>query len=307
MRFQSIDRLNYNWFGHEYCGENELYERWYYPNDNRYQYIIYTTYCRVENQCTPQVESEVEFVYNTNKSLRERIILWSPDLEYGSYWASSYFYNYNSNGFIREIDYYPYYTRDSLKSDLSAKIYLNYNKKFLLSKSIAYSFSHNGKDSTIAEKDTFEYNENDLLIENIGYYWDTTSGWIKNYKRIMSYDTNNSLSDSIIFIWNIKSNIWIENEKFIFCSSKHIINSLNEENIKPDLFIYPSPVKDNLYIETGTKYSKLVISGLDGKMIRNLNFRSTSSVINLEQLPPGMYILRIFDDKSIITRKFLKE
>ena len=80
--------------------------------------------------------------------------------------------------------------------------------------------------------------------------------------------------------------------------------SVNASNREKPRVIYPNPVKDKLRIDL-YKWSHYRIYTVDGKKI--LEGDVSNGVINVKTLGKGIYILKIDSDKSIYTRKFIKQ
>jgi hypothetical protein len=87
-------------------------------------------------------------------------------------------------------------------------------------------------------------------------------------------------------------------------------NGISSISNKPMVEIYPNPASDLLYVQHNTgKGNSLEILNLDGKKesISLKKDEETGIEINIQNLKPGMYLLRIVYDEGIITRKFVKE
>ena len=76
--------------------------------------------------------------------------------------------------------------------------------------------------------------------------------------------------------------------------------------IDDQIFIYPNPFKDNLYIKSEFKNRTVDIYSLTGKLIFHSN--ETPSKIDLSSLPNGMYILRLSNSSgNHVSKKLIKE
>ena len=83
------------------------------------------------------------------------------------------------------------------------------------------------------------------------------------------------------------------------------INEIKQE--KGFVKVYPNPTKDNLTIETNTnKEQRLEILNLFGQTIYT-TYIYKKSIINTSNYACGLYILKIYTDKEIVVRKFVKE
>lgn len=67
--------------------------------------------------------------------------------------------------------------------------------------------------------------------------------------------------------------------------------------VKSDIvLIYPNPVKDNITIES-IHGGSLKVYSLDGKILMNIDVKTSKEIVNLAELAPGNYLLE-FTDKS---------
>jgi len=82
------------------------------------------------------------------------------------------------------------------------------------------------------------------------------------------------------------------------------INCDTTENI---ISIYPNPTTDNLTIETNfNEEHRLEIINLLGQTIYT-TYIGRKSIINTSNFASGLYILKIYTDKEIVVKKFVKE
>ena len=92
-----------------------------------------------------------------------------------------------------------------------------------------------------------------------------------------------------------------------------VVNSINTQDVKSQISIYPNPVIDNLYVNVGvgTQDNVLVeIATLYGQKIATETFTpsvNASYRINVSDLSAGVYILKVqtADKQSAI--KFIKK
>lgn len=70
--------------------------------------------------------------------------------------------------------------------------------------------------------------------------------------------------------------------------------------------IYPNPVQDNLNIASDRLIDRIGIYSLDGKLIQSHKLNKSAAVINLQELPPGIYLISLHQSDNTQFRKFLK-
>lgn len=71
-----------------------------------------------------------------------------------------------------------------------------------------------------------------------------------------------------------------------------------------ELNVYPNPTSNQLILDTELKISEISIIDITGKMIitKNLNL----NIVNVANLPNGIYFIKIITDEKTITKKFVK-
>lgn len=86
-----------------------------------------------------------------------------------------------------------------------------------------------------------------------------------------------------------------------------ILNSVNDVRGISALNLYPNPAKDILYV-TGMNpaATSISVSDISGKIRLQKNIYSTDAIQDVSFLEPGIYFLRIFSAKEVITKKFVK-
>ncbi len=73
-----------------------------------------------------------------------------------------------------------------------------------------------------------------------------------------------------------------------------------------DLNIFPNPANDILQISSSERLDYVNIFSLEGRLILNKPFFNGNYFIDISQLEPGNYILRIAHNESFYTRKIVK-
>jgi hypothetical protein len=89
----------------------------------------------------------------------------------------------------------------------------------------------------------------------------------------------------------------------IGCSSNQL--GVDDEILHNSLKLYPNPVKNIFTIESkNLEISKVEIYSILGEKIKEVNSNFVS--ITTDKLPKGVYIIKIYSDKSSIIRKIIK-
>lgn len=79
-----------------------------------------------------------------------------------------------------------------------------------------------------------------------------------------------------------------------------------DEDYAMNLKLYPNPVKDVLYLECDN-IQQYDIYSLDGKLVKSAQTLETEAVINVGDLSSGIYMIRITNDKGVVTKRIIKE
>lgn len=74
-----------------------------------------------------------------------------------------------------------------------------------------------------------------------------------------------------------------------------------------DLTLYPNPVQNILNISMNQPITSIAIIGMDGRLYHKQNLNSKIIQINLNNLPKGVYVVRIQSGKTIQQKKFVKK
>lgn len=96
-----------------------------------------------------------------------------------------------------------------------------------------------------------------------------------------------------------------------FLQGKEGETSINEQTINADNFdVYPNPSSNMVYIKCkgNDKPIRIEIFGIMGCMVYSVQFNNNLLAVSLEQLNPGIYVLKlIFPDQNFITKKIIKK
>ncbi|NOQ75868.1 MAG: T9SS type A sorting domain-containing protein [Crocinitomix sp.] len=89
--------------------------------------------------------------------------------------------------------------------------------------------------------------------------------------------------------------------------------SLVEYSTENEIAIYPNPASNNVTISLGAisanelKQTKVVLSSISGKTIMTVNPQANTFSVDVEQFAKGVYLIHIFDENKIITKKLILE
>jgi hypothetical protein len=69
--------------------------------------------------------------------------------------------------------------------------------------------------------------------------------------------------------------------------------------------IYPNPAFDKISVQSNTSYNHFCIFNLYGQQILEGDLQTNE--INISELPKGLFILKLANDKEYVQVKFIKE
>ena len=85
-----------------------------------------------------------------------------------------------------------------------------------------------------------------------------------------------------------------------------VITGLNELSDNKNIYIYPNPVTDNIFIEAQQK-ATIEILNIQGQLIKTIAANSNKTNVDISALPSGVYIIEVKTEKGIAVKKFIKE
>jgi hypothetical protein len=90
-----------------------------------------------------------------------------------------------------------------------------------------------------------------------------------------------------------------------FASCDPCISGLDENNY--NLTVYPNPSHDIVTIQSDLNISEVAISTMNGKDIFVKKLNSNSALLNISNLPSGMYLINIYTEKGKIVKTMIKQ
>ena len=81
----------------------------------------------------------------------------------------------------------------------------------------------------------------------------------------------------------------------------------NVDQSKREFQIFPNPVKNILKLELNNLGPYIIeIISINGKILESINSNSKKVKINLESIESGVYLIRLYQDGKVTTKKFVK-
>ncbi len=114
-----------------------------------------------------------------------------------------------------------------------------------------------------------------------------------------------SLTDTILIGTHLQSYYYIDDVSVMRCSDVGVGETENANGLET----YPNPANATItinYKTTSKKYKLKIIDAL-GNEVMNKEYSTQANTININELPPGIYLIYINDEKKSLTKRFIKE
>jgi len=93
-----------------------------------------------------------------------------------------------------------------------------------------------------------------------------------------------------------------------FIASTPLASNANaiEENEEKEVNIYPNPTSGFITIEAPAHKSNLLLYALNGGLIKSIDLHNKKEVVCIEELPSGIYLLKLISDQEIYHQRIVK-
>jgi polyhydroxybutyrate depolymerase len=169
---------------------------------------------------------------------------------------------------------------------------------------MAFWSNHNDCTGTVIKENLPDINTQDQsTVEKYSYTLCKNDHTVLLYKIIggghtwpgaaLNIGTTNRDINANVEIWNFF-------KKYSLPQSSATLQT--EENVQ----VYPNPVYDKLYIHTEFPIQKTEIRAMNGATVAVFTHTQNFDVIDLEFLPPGLYMVQIQSEQKSLTKKLVK-
>jgi len=130
--------------------------------------------------------------------------------------------------------------------------------------------------------------------------------WENWYQKIYIYDENGNQTQRLYQNWDINSEEWVNSNKYNYYWSEFEISGIESVNYHK-VSVFPNPASDKLKIssEISLKNAIVNIYSISGKLIYNSTL-ADNSIININDLPAGVYIIKINSESINFVDKIIK-
>ena len=84
-----------------------------------------------------------------------------------------------------------------------------------------------------------------------------------------------------------------------------LYTGLEENQIQNNISLYPNPTKERVYINTSIPIKELTICNLLGQEIQKYNMTEKTSSIDISGLNEGVYFVKIYTEKVVLSKKIV--
>jgi hypothetical protein len=121
---------------------------------------------------------------------------------------------------------------------------------------------------------------------------DVSSLKVRSGYKVTLYSDDNFTGESMIFT---SSSNWIGedfNDKASSMKIESVMSALSSVNTNTDVEIYPNPASEYLMIKSHYEEKDLTMYNLSGAVVQQFNLISGENLIDLANLPTGMYFIK---------------
>ena len=275
--------------------------------------------------------------------VKEGLQIWTTDQKYGQY-NEQYRYERlaltEEDTIIDGKSYKKLYSFTEREFDIETATFVcgireNENKQVFVAsyhnqqEFLLYDFSLTEGDSILAESngeydlyfnvtdvDTIDYNgveRRKITLQFYNYAWVTWIEGIGNIEGLlMDWRSYTMAMDPMP---NVRLRCYEHNEEclysdFSFNESIYdcytpLYTGLEENETQNNILLYPNPAKERLYINTSIPIKQMTICNFLGQEIQKYNNLETTSSINISGLNEGVYFVKIYTEKVVLSKKIV--
>ena len=241
--------------------------------------------------------------YDTNRLQSDQFwYKWDSEMndwDFWYYWPTEY--NYDSNGNITEYN--------TWGPDFADRYVYTYDSIGNQTEQIWYKWDLEKKRFVANERFVYAYDANGNLTEIHEYGWDSENyDWVRSGRKDFTYSTDGNKAESIEYIWDKETNDWIIYSKTVYFRSE-LRTSISKNIIDLNYIVYPNPFTDytTIKLSDAVHTQKIELIDIHGRILRTIdNVISNSVTIHRENLPSGIYFIRIHSDKTYVKKVIIR-
>lgn len=153
----------------------------------------------------------------------------------------------------------------------------------------------------------FEYNQNSQPVLISIYFRDyETDKWYEQGRLKYTYNDDDNISCYQMYFYDDRLHDWVIGEQKLYFYSSLKSTASNCQASEMEVNIYPNPVKEAIYLSGHLlNNSKYIIHDYSGKSVSQGEI--TGNSIDVSNLRKGLYLIKIYNNKSQSINRFIKE
>lgn len=163
-----------------------------------------------------------------------------------------------------------------------------------------------GEEELVPEyKTESQYDENSAMLMTSNYYWNVGLAiWEGHEKFCFTHDNEGDQLTEIKYLWDESSVDWLLDQKGYYYRS--LLDGIDTPVAIPWI-TFPNPVQNsiNIQIQSSEKVNASIIS-MSGKVMMIFELSGMLNSVSMENLPKGVYFLRIEEGGHFSTKKIIK-
>ena len=191
----------------------------------------------------------------------------------------------------------------------SLNLFCQQDNVIVLDSAYHYYWDSDTNDWVNGNRSVSKYDANGNRAEAITYNWDTTTNsWVFDRRQVYSYDTNGNKTEYIRYRWDSNANNWVYFLKDVYYWSE-LTTSISNNITDLTYLVYPNPFTDFTTIKLIDTFQtqKIELIDIHGRTVRTINNVNSNSVTILrENLPSGIYFIKIHSDDTYVKKVIIK-
>ena len=171
-----------------------------------------------------------------------------------------------------------------------------------------YNWDSNSNNWVMYHRHVWEYDANGNETDYKCHFWNSQINDTSRYREVYSYDAYGNQTEHIWDNWDSVTNDWVFGSKWVYYWSE-LTTSISNNIIDLNYIVYPNPFTDYTTIELSdaVQTQKIELIDIHGRIVRTIdNVNSNSVNIHRDNLPSGIYFIRIHSDDTYVKKVIIK-
>ena len=246
------------------------------------------------------------YTYDTNGNNIQTI--WHTWINDTEEWINSrnYLYTYDTNG--NQTKEFRQNWDSNIEEWVNSKQYIStYDNNGNLIQRLAQEWKIEIEDWENSSQHLYNYDAKGNLTQHLVQHWNRNiENWENLYQNLYIYDNNENQTQQLQQNWDISIEEWVNSFKYNYYWSEFEISGIESVNYH-EVSVFPNPATDKLRISSEISLKKAIVNifSISGKLIYNSTL-ADNSIININDLPAGVYIIKINSESINFVDKIIK-